>query len=73
MASAGVLQSEGLAGAGVEGCRDGCEVPDRVPRQVGALREVLPQQAVGRSYVCQAAWARPLNAAAGWVAAWMRR
>jgi hypothetical protein len=25
--------------------------------EVGALREVLPQQAVGRSYVCQAALA----------------
>jgi hypothetical protein len=44
-----------------------------VEGQVGSLRKVLAEQAVGRSYVCQAAWVRPLNAAAVRVAAWMRR
>jgi len=39
--------AEGLAGAGVEGGGDGVEVAGAVSAQVGALGEVLAQQAVG--------------------------
>ena len=41
----------------------------RVDAQVAALRKVLPQQAVGRSYVCQAALASVSAVLAGTVAA----
>jgi hypothetical protein len=41
----------------------------RVDAQVAALRKVLPQQAVGRSYVCQAALASVSAVFAGTVAA----
>ena len=40
------LPSERLAGAAVERSGDGLEIADTVPAQVGALREVLAQQAI---------------------------
>ncbi len=51
----GCPPTEGLSGSGVEGRGDGGEVAAAMPGEVGALGEVLAQQAVGRSYVCQAA------------------
>lgn len=66
-------EPEAFAGPVVEVVLGGLDLLAAALAQVGALRKELAEQAVGRSYVCQAAWARPLNAAAGWVAAWMRR
>ena len=51
----GGLPAEDLAGPVVQYECDGLEVGGGPPRQVGALGEVLAQQPVGRSYVCQAA------------------
>ena len=49
----GGAPSEGFAGSGVEGMGDGGDVVGVPAGQVCALRKVLAQQAVGRSYVCQ--------------------
>ena len=46
---------EGFAWSSVEFGGDGGEVLGAVNGEVGAFREVLAKQAVGRSYVCQAA------------------
>src|SRR5215216_5690668 len=66
-------ESQPFAGPVVELGGDPIQLGLIVHGEVAALRKILPQQPVGRSYVCQAPWARPLNAAAGRVAAWMRR
>src|SRR5215216_6485888 len=49
-------ESEPFAGPVVEFGGDPVEVLSAVDGEVGALRKVLAEQAVGRSYVCQAAW-----------------
>jgi hypothetical protein len=69
----GFAVTEPFPGPVVKFSRDPVQVRRGVHRQVAALREILAQQSVRRSYVCQAAWVRPLNAAAVRVAAWMRR
>jgi hypothetical protein len=69
----GFAVTEPFPGPVVEFSRDPVQVRRGVHRQVAAFGEVLAQQAVGRSYVCQAASVRPLNAAAVRVADWMRR
>ena len=66
--------AERFAWPGVELGGDGGQIGAGVAPQVGALGEVLAQQPVGRSYVCQAAGARSTRGiVVGWVAAWMRR
>ena len=51
----GSAPGEGLAGSVVEGVGDGLDLLGAPSREVGALGEVLAQESVGRSYVCQAA------------------
>jgi hypothetical protein len=52
---AGSLPSQGLAWPVVELVDDGLDVVTGVERQIGLLWEVLAEEPVGRSYVCQAA------------------
>ena len=47
------LVLEGLSRPGVEPRGDGVEVDLGEDREIGLLGEVLAEQAVGRSYVCQ--------------------
>ncbi len=51
----GCLPAEGPAGSGVEFGGDRSDLLGGVDAQIGALGKILPQQPVGRSYVCQAA------------------
>ncbi len=62
-------EGEALAGPVVELIGDGVELGLGDRAEVGALREVVPEQPVGRSYVCQVVAGSSL----GRVAAWMRR
>ena len=59
--SGGFVPVEGFPGAPVEFRSDSVEVGLVVDGQVGSLGKVLPEQAVGRSYVCQGAVSCPIG------------
>jgi len=72
--SGGCLPAEGLARPGVQPVSDRVEIGLGVDTQVTGLGQVLAQQAVGRSYVCQAVAVSGAGVrGVGWVAAWMHR